>query len=81
MFCGYGFALESGLWMQPSLNYNNSSRSEGRTEGYYFVEINSHRVYNVRRSHSEAETRVAVMTFRANRDSVIELFLFRFCLP
>ena len=30
MFCGYGFALESGLWMQPSLNYNNSSRSEGR---------------------------------------------------
>ena len=21
MFCGNGFALESGLWMQPALNY------------------------------------------------------------
>lgn len=45
------------------------------------VEINSHRVYNVRRWHSEAETRVAVITFRANRDNVIELFLLLFvCL-
>ena len=32
MFCGHGFALESGLWMQPALNYNNSSRSEGRNK-------------------------------------------------
>lgn len=32
-------------------------------------------MYNVCRSHSEAETRVAVITFRANRDIVIELFL------
>ena len=81
MFCGYGFALESGLWMQPSLNYNNSSRSEGRKKVIILSKLIRIGCTTCVDRTAKAETRVAVMTFKANRDSVIELFLFRFCLP